>query len=274
MKLSNIDTNINIIFDYVYINEPNSETQKLRNYLKVKNSYGLIEFVVDLFLSEINFRAQFDEYDPKELELILVELRGDNYDKVLEYLLVSFDVETAIINQPPNKSKSLSKKFLDIATQKLRDEIEALDYQCYVSKSVTSFGISNYVFVGDFEQGDFDSATYPKKIRLSDHGVSNFDRITNEIHVHNFENFSGIINQLNYYFRTSEYFDKRNIVEEELKKNFQTKELRDTDIVTKQWVTKKGESMYEVSRMYYYNVEAYFFKNTDIKYDYSKEMLF
>jgi hypothetical protein len=162
-----------------------------------------------------------------------------------------------------------AKDLIEVTTEKLVEEIIKNDYFVDVNRSKTDFGKSNYIYVSDEvdEYGFLNGGK--KKIRISDHGVTNIDRIFNETHLHPYEKFynekeefKDIINELNFYFKTNKFFDKEIGFTEVKAYNVQTYELWHNDVVTQEKITKKGKKMFEVTRTYNNPVEIYKHKGT------------
>ena len=155
---------------------------------------------------------------------------------------------------------------IEETTQRLNKKILDIGYFTDISRSKTSFGNSNYIFV-DNKKDEFGFIVPSKKIRISDHSVTNIDRIFNEIHVEpGSKSFESTLNELKWYYDSKKYFTKEVGYKEVKAYGVQTKTLMDSDFVTKEFTTKKGDKMYEVTRTYLNKVDFYKFKGTDKTY--------
>ncbi len=153
---------------------------------------------------------------------------------------------------------------IDYTTNLLEKEIEENGYFTEVNHSKTSFGQSNYIYVSN-KADEFGFLDGDKlKIRISDHDVSNMDRVFNEIHVQPLNKhydskniFTNTINIIKFRFDRDKYFTEEKDIEKVKAHNVQTTDLWHNDVVTKDYLTKKGKQMYEVTRTYNNSVTKY-----------------
>lgn len=165
---------------------------------------------------------------------------------------------------------SYTENDMDDFTNLLDAKIKELGYLTRISKSKTDFGKSNYVFAVK----DYTDLYSPNevKIRISDHSVTNIDRIFNEYHIYfplkadKADIIQGALNNIIYYFDRDKYFYEKEIEDVRVAYNVLTDSPNETDVITKEWVTKKGKQMYEVTRTYRKNILAWAFKNNDRVY--------
>lgn len=160
-----------------------------------------------------------------------------------------------------------SKQTMRANTQQLINSIEAAGYFALYSSSKTDFGHSEYIYAGV-------EAWTPSmmKIRISDHSVTNNDRVFNEYHIPANQqiNAEAVITALHFKFKRSEFFFEKDIIVENTAYNVQVAEgqLRETDIITDEWVAKKSKSkFYKVTRTYVNKATGYFLKSTGEYYD-------
>jgi len=137
-------------------------------------------------------------------------------------------------------------------TDKIAELIKKEGYDVSVNYSSTDFGRSNYIYVYD---SDYFNNNKKLKIRISDHSVSNYDRIFNEYHISYpikdeeiNDIVNGVVTYIHFEFDRNKYFDIKkgfdtNIV------LFETKEFRpETDTIVNERLTKKGEKIYNLKR--------------------------
>jgi hypothetical protein len=166
---------------------------------------------------------------------------------------------------------SYTEKDMDDFTNLLQQEIEKSGYITRVSKSKTNFGKSNYVFATNKE----DDLYTPNeiKIRISDHSVSNYDRIFNEYHIvfpiekKDYNQITeGVLKHIKYYFDRDKYFYSKEVNIDKKSYNVTTETPLNSDEITKEWVTKKGKKMYEVTRIFTNKATQWIDKKTNKVY--------
>ena len=167
---------------------------------------------------------------------------------------------------------SYTEKDMDDFTNLLEQEIEKSGYITRVSKSKTNFGKSNYVFATNKE----DDLYTPNeiKIRISDHSVSNYDRIFNEYHIvfpiekKDYNQITeGVLKHIKYYFDRDKYFYSKEVNVDKKSYNVTTETpFINSDEITKEWVTKKGKKMYEVTRTFTNKATQWIDKKTNKVY--------
>ena len=146
-------------------------------------------------------------------------------------------------------------------TQQIIDKVESLGYQYRISLSQTSFGCSEYLFVSN--------GNNEVKVRISDHSVTSINRIFDEIHI-DFRsvNFQSVINCVNFHLNRDSFYESVESIEKYTSYDVQVFEgkLRESDVITKTFTTKKGDTMHLVNRTYNNKVINWIFKGTDIIY--------
>jgi hypothetical protein len=164
-----------------------------------------------------------------------------------------------------------TEKDMDGFTNLLNDEIRKAGYLTRTSKSKTNFGKSNYVFATNKSDNLYTSNEI--KVRVSDHSVTNFDRIMNEYHIifpvkksdYN-DVANGVVNYVKFNLDRDKYFYSKEVDLEEKANNVLAEKPNNTDVITKEWVTKKGKQMYEVTRTYKKKANQWIDKDTDKVY--------
>lgn len=164
-----------------------------------------------------------------------------------------------------------TEKDMDDFTNLLNDEIRKAGYLTRTSKSKTNFGKSNYVFATNKSDNLYTSNEI--KVRVSDHSVTNFDRIMNEYHIifpvkksdYN-DVVNGVVNYVKFNLDRDKYFYSKEVDLEEKANNVLAEKPNNTDVITKEWVTKKGKQMYEVTRTYKKKANQWIDKDTDKVY--------
>lgn len=132
--------------------------------------------------------------------------------------------------------------------------------------SNTNFGHSDYVYAAlDFDIMPTDGNSV--KFRISDHDVSNIDRIRNELHYGRNgllpdASLKNALNEVRFYSDTSKYFD-HDIVTVNFTKEYSVKEPLPTDEIVSQETTPKGKIMYKVKRPRQERQHVYKIKGTD-----------
>lgn len=138
------------------------------------------------------------------------------------------------------------------STQRVIDAAEAAGFIHSHCISKTNFGTSEYVYIR------LNMDNEPMKVRISDHGVSNTQRVFNEVHVGiNEVNVQWVIDEANFKFRRNEYFVAKDVVIETKAFKVQATILWDSDVVTEEFTSKKGNTIYIVTRTYNNNATAW-----------------
>jgi hypothetical protein len=139
-------------------------------------------------------------------------------------------------------------------TKELANKIEqATNYDVKVSFSKTNFGESHYIIVKKNADDNFEA-----KIRISDHSVSNFGRMFNEIHLFfkniKEENMNNVVDflvaEIRWKLEKSKYFLSKDVTVKKEAYNVQTENIRVSDVLQSEFKTKKGNTMYIVTRTY------------------------
>jgi hypothetical protein len=103
------------------------------------------------------------------------------------------------------------------------------------------------------------------KIRVSDHSVSNINRIFDEVHVKN-ENESNIaINRVKYYFDRDKHFTNKEVNVYKIARQ-RVKQTEPGDVILNKGKTKKNEDIYDIERKIKNKTSAYFTKDTNELY--------
>lgn len=138
------------------------------------------------------------------------------------------------------------------STQRVIDAADAAGYITSHCISKTDFGTSEYIYIR------LNMDDEPIKVRISDHGVSNTQRVFNEVHVGmNEVNVQWVIDEANFKFRRNEYFFTKEVVVETKAFRVQATTLWDNDVVTEEFTSKKGNKIYIVTRTYKNNATAW-----------------
>ncbi|MBQ5752483.1 MAG: hypothetical protein IIV89_06525, partial [Bacteroidaceae bacterium] len=100
--------------------------------------------------------------------------------------------ENGDFNFTPRRGVSTEEreKKMNIRTEELAEALNERGFDTTISKSRTSFGMSNYIIVRS------KSGEVLKKIRLSDHSVTNTRRVLNEYHTMSTDTVEGIVADL------------------------------------------------------------------------------
>jgi hypothetical protein len=143
------------------------------------------------------------------------------------------------------------------ATQKVIDAADAAGFATSYCISNTNFGTSEYVYI----RLNIDNEAL--KVRISDHGVSNNSRVFNEVHVGMNEiNVQWVVNEANFKFRRNDYFEAKEIIVETKAFKVQATTLWANDVVTEEFISKKGNKIYIVTRTYRNESTAWVNKQT------------
>lgn len=143
------------------------------------------------------------------------------------------------------------------ATQRVIEAAEANGYSANYCISNTNFGTSEYVYIR-LNMGDDHI-----KVRISDHGVSSTQRVFGEVHVAiNEVDVQWVVDEANFKFRRSDFFEVKDVVVETKAFKVQATTLWDNDVITDEFMSKKGNKIYIVTRTYYNNATAFINKNT------------
>jgi len=118
-----------------------------------------------------------------------------------------------------------------------------------INKSKTAYGESHYITVYDVNGEDF-------KVRISDHSVTNIDRLRNEIHISNKDNSIDIAIAKLELIRGDKFFSisKKQEVKRYTEKIGINGYNKDTDIILDKGISKRGGVNYTVERTIYKNI--------------------
>lgn len=154
-------------------------------------------------------------------------------------------------------------------TRLLVEAIEKRGYKTVVNLSKNDFGSSDYIYVNVLgHDKTFINIKNAIKIRISDHPVSNIDRIFNEFHIRDTEDFEvtkdAVINHLNFYYKRNEFFIKKDCTIETTATNVEANinQLLETDLITSACVKKYGRKVFRVTRTYQNSAICYINKVT------------
>ena len=233
------------------------------------NSKSFTDFIKSLGYDGVIYGSEYVAFYPNQIKLS----DGTNTDFDSENPDIRFENGGSLqdyLKRNNLEDNSYTEEDMDNFTNELNDELKKIGYITRVSKSKTNFGKSNYIFATN----DVGNLYTPNeiKIRVSDHSVTNIDRIFNEFHISfplkDKENsIKGALNKVKYYFDRGKHFYSKPINVEKKSYNVLTELPNKTDVVTKEWTTKKGKNMYEVTRTYLNEAIGYFSKDNDILYD-------
>ncbi len=151
-------------------------------------------------------------------------------------------------------------------TKDILEEVDSLGYKTIINQSSSNFGKSEYIYVLNAE--DEYNLDFAAKIRISDHGVSNYDRIFNEIHISGFhkitkESLDSIVEDVRFKLERQKYFEIRNFTEKFYTGNIETPTPYPTDKITSERMNKAGtKKIYTVDRVRLLDSSGYFNKLT------------
>jgi hypothetical protein len=152
---------------------------------------------------------------------------------------------------------------IDVFTNQIRDFLNKNATEYLISnggRSKTDFGNSNYLYATIGTVNDSKSV----KIRISDHSVTNHDRIFNEIHIsfpyykpnEKFKesDFTWLINEINFNLQRDKYFSKEDGFENyTVQMEVNEKGLRDTDKVVSERLSSAkrgaGRKIFNIERV-------------------------
>lgn len=142
---------------------------------------------------------------------------------------------------------------MDLITQ-LSDKFNSLGYSTLINRSRTMFGNSDYLYVAIKEENEcFINKDYSCKIRISDHDVSNIDRVFNEVHINalrefNNDDFERILKEVRFKLEREKFFKKQDNFEIEEYIVDDVREPYERDVIISDRLTKKGAIVYKVRR--------------------------
>ena len=141
-------------------------------------------------------------------------------------------------------------------TKSLAEQIKENGYEVSVNYSKTNFGESHYLYVN--LKDDYNRRV---KIRISDHSVTNYNRIFDEIHLgfpkdentkYAKETIEYLLSEIRWKIDRSKYFTPKDVIVKKVAYNVQTDDenIRPSDVLQREFKTKKGKIMYIVTRTY------------------------
>ena len=141
-------------------------------------------------------------------------------------------------------------------TKSIAEQIKENGYDVSVNYSKTNFGESHYLYVN--LKDDYNRRV---KIRISDHGVTNINRIYDEIHLgfpkdestkYSKETIDYLLAKIRWILERSKYFTPKDVIEKIKADNVHADDenIRASDVLQREFKTKKGKIMYIVTRTY------------------------
>jgi hypothetical protein len=139
-------------------------------------------------------------------------------------------------------------------TKSIAEQIKENGYDVSVNYSKTNFGESHYLYVN--LKDDYNRRV---KIRISDHSVTNYNRIFDEIHLgfpknentkYSKETIESLLEKIRWKLERSKYFTPKDVIEKTKAYNVETENIKESDVLQRQFKTKKGKDMYIVTRTY------------------------
>ncbi len=253
------------------------------NYITVVNHFGNGTELNDLFNEWTNINneqqwndwankvrnARFGTYKTENLLFLMDRFNFDLSQKINsiqkqdfrkevvkalnEVNTVHFDSGGEIQSEEDEYEEWLRKRGTEEIVIKTADYLNQHGLKTRIALSQTSFGRSQYIYASPYldEMPHEDNSA---KIRFSDHSVSNIDRMRNEIHLDLRDEYTDslgeyVLSQVRWKFsKLRNEFFKHEIITKDVYSFPYTKQLRDTDEILEESLTKKGEPIYKVKR--------------------------
>ena len=258
------------------------------NYIYVVNNFGSGEVLNKVFNEWKNIQSEKDHTD-WSMRVKLLRFGTDGQYNLL-YVMEKFDFNKSdkingilkrdfkkeVQNAYDNKFTfdgggdveasdwdNLEERGAAEVTIKLNEFLKANGLNTKVNLSKTSFGRSQYIYATDLTN-EFPDESNAVKIRISDHSVSNFDRMFNEVHLdlknteYNEALGQYILAKVRFKIGRlrKEYFTHEIVTLPETKR-LETTNLTDKDVIISESLTKKGKPMYLVERTNYKRFNQY-----------------
>jgi hypothetical protein len=258
------------------------------NYIYVVNNFGSGEVLNKVFNEWKNIQSEKDQsdwgmrtkllrfgtYGQFDLFYVMEKFDFDKSDKINGILKRDFkkEVQNAYDNKitfdgggdvESSDWDNLEERGAAEVTIKLNEFLKANGLNTKVNLSKTSFGRSQYIYATDLTN-EFPDESNAVKIRISDHSVSNFDRMFNEVHLdlknteYNEALGQYILAKVRFKIGRlrKEYFTHEIVTLPETKR-LETTNLTDKDVIISESLTKKGKPMYWVERTNYKRFNQY-----------------
>ena len=154
------------------------------------------------------------------------------------------------------KIESQDSILMNEQTYKIAEMIEDAGYYAVVNKSRTHFGKSNYIYIYPTQKDYDDRNSNAFKVRISDHDVSNQDRIMNEylisLPIIDLQNTAeSILAEFKFRYFRNEFFDVSKSSENQAKRlEVNEKDIKSDDKIISQRTSKSGSVIYSVERIY------------------------
>lgn len=186
---------------------------------------------------------------------------------------------TAQLNEPIEETndseaaKELIRRGAYEFTVKLNDFLIANNVNTKVVISKTNFGESNYIYA-NLNEDEYPDERNSAKIRISDHSVSNIDRMQNEILYRSSDMFTEqigqvVLNEIRFKLDRETYFDY-SIETKYIEKTYNAispENLKETDKIIEEFKTNKGVTRFKINRVIPTRYHVYKFKNSDKIWD-------
>ena len=256
------------------------------NYIYVVNNFGNGESLNKVFNEWKNIKSEkdhadwsmrvkllrFGTYGQYDLLYVMEKFDFDKSDKINGILKRDFkkEVQSALKYRfdgggdvEAGDWDNLEERGAADVTIKLNEFLRANGLNTKVNLSKTSFGRSQYIYATDLTN-EFPDESNAVKIRISDHSVSNFDRMFNEIHLDlkdtEYDESLGQYILAKVRFKIGrlrkEYFTHEIVTLPETKR-VETTNLTDKDVIISESLTKKGKPLYKVDRTNYKRFNQY-----------------
>ena len=256
------------------------------NYIYVVNNFGNGESLNKVFNEWKNIKSEkdhadwsmrvkllrFGTYGQYDLIYVMEKFDFDKSDKINGILKRDFkkEVKSALEHKfdgcgdvEAGDWDNLEERGAADVTIKLNQFLKENGLNTKVNLSKTSFGRSQYIYATDLTN-EFPDESNAVKIRISDHSVSNFDRMFNEIHLDLKD--TEYDESLGQYILAKvrlkigrlrkEYFTHEIVTLPETKR-VETTNLTDKDVIISESLTKKGKPLYKVDRTNYKRFNQY-----------------
>lgn len=256
------------------------------NYIYVVNNFGNGESLNKVFNEWKNIKSEkdhadwsmrvkllrFGTYGQYDLLYVMEKFDFDKSDKINGILKRDFkkEVQSALKYRfdgggdvEAGDWDNLEERGAADVTIKLNEFLRSNGLNTKVNLSKTSFGRSQYIYATDLTN-EFPDESNAVKIRISDHSVSNFDRMFNEIHLDlkdtEYDESLGQYILAKVRFKIGrlrkEYFTHEIVTLPETKR-VETTNLTDKDVIISESLTKKGKPLYKVDRTNYKRFNQY-----------------
>lgn len=207
---------------------------------------------IDYLLAKINAGGLVELEHKATIQKIETELPGTK--KAAQFIAADHIQETpdyyrklemGMLEKGGNIKASVDELFEK--TIKYLDTKKDLSY-IIGSNSKTDFGQSRYINVFKIGDGSFES----KKIRISDHSVTNINRVMDEYHIYRDSDIENKVDLIEYYFFPEKYTKKEVFEDHVVKMEIPAAQKRETDIVVSERLSSAkrgaGRLIYSIER--------------------------